>query len=235
MKTLNLITLFIALTASKIQAEDMQKYLQETVQIAKEGNYQEALERHVWFHNHALEIQPSMTGVRLSFALMYWTELGRKYPPALEKLKEIRDEKEQILLDGDGSFALFHDVSGINRALKEDERTIELFKKVESTNPEQIDRLWIVAKDLAFSQKEYDLINRHIKDVEQEYRNAYSDYLRDYSMFKNDDHIKWVRDSFQNESNQLALLAEFNGDDAVAELIRKRASEVLKSEDGIID
>lgn len=235
MKILNWITLFIALIAAKLHAEDMQKYLQETVQIAQEGNYQEALERHVWFHNYALEHQPSMTGVRLSFALMYWTELGRKYPPALEKLKEIRDEKEKILVDGDGSFALFHDVSGINRALKEDQRTIELFKKVESTNPAQIDRLWIVAKDLAFAQKEYDLINRHIKDVAQEYRNAYSDYLRDYSMFKNDDHMKWVRDRFQKEANQLALLAEFNGDDAIAELIRKRASEVLKSVDGIID
>ena len=235
MKKTNLIPLIIALAVGNIQAEDMQKYLQETVQIAKEGNYEEALERHVWFHNHALEHQPSMTGVRLSFALMYWTELGRKYPPALEKLKEIRNEKEKTLVDGEGSFELFHDVSGINRALKEDERTIGLFKKVESTNPEQIDRLWIVAKDLAFDQKEYDLINRHIKDVEQEYRNAYSDYLRDYNMFKNDEHIKWVRDSFQKETNQLALLAEFNGDDAVAERIRKRAAEVLKSEDGIIN
>jgi tetratricopeptide (TPR) repeat protein len=235
MKLSNIIILLIALTAGKIQAEDMQKHLQETVRIAKEGNYQEALERHVWFHNHALEHQPSMTGVRLSFALMYWTKLGRKYPPALEKLKEIRNKKEKTLVDGEGSFELFHDVSGINRALKEDERTIDLFKKVESTNPEQIDRLWIVAKDLAFAHKEYALINRHIKDVEKEYRNAYSDYLRDYSMFKNDEHIKWVRDSFQKETNQLALLAEFNGDEVVAERIRKRAAEVLKSKDGIID
>lgn len=235
MKITNLIIVFIALIAGKIQADDMQKYLQETVQIAKEGKYEEALERHVWFHNNALAHQPSMTGVRLSFALMYWVELGRKYPPALEKLKEIRNQKEKTLADGEGSFELFHDVSGINKALKEDERTIDLFKKVESTNPEQIDRLWIVAKDLAFAQKEYDLINRHIKDVEQEYRNAYSDYLRDYSMFKNDEHIKWVRDSFQKETNQLALLAAFNGDDAAAERIRKRATEVLKSKDGIID
>ena len=48
-------------------------------------------------------------------------------------------------------------------------------------------------------------------------------------------HIKWVRDRFQKETNQLALLAEFNGDDEVADRIRKRAAEVLKSKDGIID
>ncbi|MGJ8650475.1 MAG: hypothetical protein ACSHX4_08955 [Opitutaceae bacterium] len=235
MKTLNLISLLIIFAAVNIQAEDMQKYLQETVEITKEGDYEKALERHVWFHEHALEHQPSMTGVRLSFALSYWVELGQQYPPALEKLKEIRDQKEKRILDGEGSFGLFHDVSGINRALKEDKRTLDLFKKVESNNPEQVDRLWIIAKDLAFDQKQYDLINRHITDVDEEYRNVYSDYLRDYGMFKDSEHIQWVKDSFKKETEQLALLGEFNGEEAVAKRIRNRASEVLKSEGGIVD
>jgi len=62
----------------------MQKYLSDTQQMVREGRYQEALERFVWFHDHALEHEPSaMYGVRLSFALSYWKSLGDVYPPAM--------------------------------------------------------------------------------------------------------------------------------------------------------
>ena len=41
-----------------------------------------------------------MYGVRLSFALSYWEQLGEVYPPALTALKKTRDDKTALLLDG---------------------------------------------------------------------------------------------------------------------------------------
>jgi hypothetical protein len=231
MKTSHLIKLIVVILVSSLQGEDMQKYLQETVRIAKEGNYEEALERHVWFHDHALEHQPSMMGVRLSFALSYWTDLGNKYPPALEKLKEIRDAKEGLIKQGKGSFELFHDVTSINRELGEEERSLDLFKIVEGTDSEQTDRLWIVIKDTAFKYKDYELVNRYIGDIEQEYRSTYSDYLRDFGMFKDTDHIKWVKDRFRAEAGQLIELSKINGDEETASRIKDRVSKVLQSKD----
>jgi len=34
-------------------------------------------------------IEPRMTGVRLSFALMDWKDLGQKYPTAMDKLQHM--------------------------------------------------------------------------------------------------------------------------------------------------
>lgn len=235
---MNIARLLIALSlalCTTLGAKDMQAYLQQTVELANAGKYEEALGRHVWFHYHALEHQPSMSGVRLSFALNYWKDLGKKYPPALEKLKAIRDEKEALIESGEGSFKLFHDVSSINRELDEDQRTLELFKEVETTQPEQSERFWIVMKDTAFHYKDYELISKYIPDIEQEYRELYSGYLRDYRMFQKDAHRDWARKRFQEGSQQLVDLAMHKHDAVLATKIKQRTHTVLESKDGIID
>jgi len=60
--------------------QDMCKYMDDTHTLVKQGKYAEALERMIWFHNHALEHELGMYGVRLSFALSEWKELGDVYP-----------------------------------------------------------------------------------------------------------------------------------------------------------
>jgi hypothetical protein len=55
---------------------DPRAALQEAAMSAKQGNYEEALRDHLWFHEHALEQVPALAGVRLSFALAAWVKLG---------------------------------------------------------------------------------------------------------------------------------------------------------------
>src|SRR5687768_379355 len=105
----HLLALFLIALQSAI-AEDMQKYLQQTRSLQEEGKYQEALDRHLWFHDHALEHDEAMYGVRLSFALSSWQDLGKKYPPASKALEETRDKKAAVLKEGKGSKEIFHDV-----------------------------------------------------------------------------------------------------------------------------
>jgi hypothetical protein len=73
---------------------DPHKILDEAQDDARAGRYADALAKHVWFHENALKYEPSLAGVRLSFALGYWVAFGNSYPPALQKLKSIRDETD---------------------------------------------------------------------------------------------------------------------------------------------
>src|SRR5262245_11064399 len=80
---------------------DPSAILQEAASDTRNGNYKTALEKHVWYHENALKHDPAQYGVRLSFALMYWGELGQKYPPALERLRKFRDEAAEKARKGE--------------------------------------------------------------------------------------------------------------------------------------
>ena len=90
---------------------------------ARSGDYEFALREYIWFHDHALEERPSLYGVRLSYALADWIELGENYPPALRALENIADRKTADLLAGAGDRGTFHDVVSINEYLARERNT----------------------------------------------------------------------------------------------------------------
>ena len=102
---------------------------------ADEGRHEEALREFIWFHHHALETEPSLRGVRLSYALRDWVALASRYPPALVALEQIRDAKSNALLNGDGDLDTFRDVEAINRDLDSVPRTYALFAQIAAANP----------------------------------------------------------------------------------------------------
>lgn len=102
---------------------------------ADEGRHEEALAEYIWFHHHALETDPALRGVRLSYALRDWTDLAAKFPPALAALEQIRDSKTNALLNGAGDVGLFIDVESINRDLDSVPRTAALFTQIAAANP----------------------------------------------------------------------------------------------------
>ena len=96
-----LTTILLMFLSISLFAQDMGIYLKETRDMIKEDKYPEALDRCLWFHDYALEKQPAMKGVRLSFALRDWKSLADVYPPALTAMKETRDKKiEEINVNG---------------------------------------------------------------------------------------------------------------------------------------
>jgi hypothetical protein len=168
MTTLSVLFLALATLASPPE-EDMQKYLSDTEALVEAGKYPEALERHLWFHDHALEHQRSMEGVRLSFALSDWKKLGDVYPPARAALLATRDRKTQRILDTGESRDLFADTAAINRYLGQEGKTVELFQRLGETHPELAERCWDLAKDAVFAAKRYDLARRYLTDPAQEF------------------------------------------------------------------
>jgi tetratricopeptide (TPR) repeat protein len=155
--------------ALSTQAEDMHDYLRESWTLAKEGKHQEALERYIWFHNHALEHDRGMHGVRLSFALGAWKNLGESYPPALVALKKIRDDDTALLEAGKGRFDLFVDVAAINRTLGENSRTVELFRRLDKEQSALAKRCWMIADDVVIEAEAYDLVQKYLTDPVRKY------------------------------------------------------------------
>ncbi|MBL9146106.1 MAG: hypothetical protein JNM99_20660 [Verrucomicrobiaceae bacterium] len=119
---------------------------------AREGQFAEALERHEWFHHHALEHEPAFYGVRLSFALSAWKELGEKYPPAMASLRRVRDEALARVRASDASEEWFHDVVSINHTLGEDDATIALFSEIEVADADAAKRHFRYLKKVAFER-----------------------------------------------------------------------------------
>jgi tetratricopeptide (TPR) repeat protein len=195
-----LLLLFTLMTAPLAQAEDMQKYLSDTKDLAEAGKYKEALERHIWFHDHALEHEPAMYGVRLSFALSSWMEMGEKYPQAIEALVEIRDRKMKLLLEGKDSHELFHDVASINEALGEPEKTVSLFEQVDEKQPKAAKGYWNVAKDAVIDAKRYDLARKYIGNPVREFIRVKAMYDHNTSLY-DDPRIGGDRFKAYNENN----------------------------------
>jgi hypothetical protein len=144
--------------------DDPAAVLGEAVSLMRQGRYEEALRKHVWFHDHALEHNPALAGVRLSFALSYWTELGQMYPEALRALTAIRDSKAKAIVEGEGSFDWFHDVAAINGYLDEEPGTVTLFKRVHQRFPALARQCYLVAEAGLVAQGEYELCLAYIPD-----------------------------------------------------------------------
>jgi hypothetical protein len=142
---------------------DMQKIRDEVKTLMEQDLCEEALQRQIWYFNHALqygEVNP----VRLSFGIMNWAELGRRYPKAKQALIEIRDRDTQEFAEGRGYFDLFMDVHSLNQYLGEDEATYSLFKRIEQSDPPLARQCFGVIEDLLVSHGEYDLCQGYIGD-----------------------------------------------------------------------
>src|SRR5688572_11979388 len=109
------------------ESPDPSAILTEAQADAAAKRYADALAKHLWFHRNALKYRPSLYGVRLSFALGYWLELGKQYPRAIQALKEVRDETGIRIRQGKANRADVHDFSSINEMLSEEHITAELF------------------------------------------------------------------------------------------------------------
>lgn len=139
--------------------------------FAAEGNYAQALERHIWFHEHALHHKPKYCGVRLSFALGSWMKLGENDPPALASLKAARDQDSANLYEGDPCDDLFRDVVAINHQLGDDSATFAMFQHFEDTDAVVASRRFGHLKNEA-CETEPDLFMKYVDDLEKYFEGA---------------------------------------------------------------
>lgn len=128
----------------------------------EEGRLDLAAEKYLWYHHNALKYQPSLGGVRLSYALGDWRDLADKYRPALQDMRLVRDRAEESLRGKSGDPSAFHDFVALNDVLKEDGRTIELFKWLDQNDRHLARDVFMVAQDALVAGSEYALCEKYI-------------------------------------------------------------------------
>jgi hypothetical protein len=118
------------------QSPNPQKILNEADADTQAGQYTNALAKYVWFYQNALKYDPAQRGVRVSFALKSWAELGAVYPPALDKLKAVRDEAAENVRQEKDAVSAFQDFVAINSTLKDDDSTSDFFTWLDANKPD---------------------------------------------------------------------------------------------------
>jgi tetratricopeptide (TPR) repeat protein len=141
----------------------------------EQGRLDLAAEKYLWYHHNALKYRPSLAGVRLSYALGDWRDLADRYPPALQEMRLVRDRAEESVRAKSGDFDAFHDFVALNDVLKEDGRTIELFKWLDQNDRHLARDAYIVAQDALVAGSEYVLCEKYIVG-----RNSFDSIIEDY-------------------------------------------------------
>jgi hypothetical protein len=130
--------------------------LNSAVADTKAGAHADALAKFLWFHNNSLQHNAGLSGVRLSFALAYWMDLGKVYSPAQTCFIRTRDETEAAFANNLASFQLFHDLAALNRELGDGLRTAGAFASVATWDPSAARRLYHVAEPFLVAAGRYD-------------------------------------------------------------------------------
>lgn len=212
---------------------DPQAILQEAHADTQNARYDVALAKHLWFHENALALQPSLSGVRLSFALSYWLELGESYPPALATMKQIRDETEERIRDEDQvrvRFRDFHEFAALNQTLREEQRTAAIFQWLAETNEQDARRMYGVAQPALIKQKAYELCGKYL-DPERDLTRIGENYKSGLKLADarfGEQHREFTEKKFLNAATTLVALLVQNDRKAEAEEVAKTAKTLAK-------
>jgi len=147
---------------------DPKRVLRQARQLVKSQQYAEALEKYIWFHDHALDADRSLAGVRLSYAISEWVDLGEVYPPARSALQSVREAKAESLMQGAHDVSLFHDLASINRAFGQVERTRDLFKSIAAANRGVAEQCFHIALESLVHMKEFGLARSFMPEPRKE-------------------------------------------------------------------
>jgi hypothetical protein len=147
-------------------------------ELADQGRYEEALQELTWFHEHALEDDPSLAGVRRSYALADWVVLAEAYPPAATALEAVRERNAALLAAGQGKREHFLDVVSIDHARDQPARTRELFLTLETVAPALAASCIRVVLPQVIAAGDAELAERLMPHPEEVIR-QHADYLMD--------------------------------------------------------
>ena len=229
MRALILVTLLWMCSCKN--TDNAQRALDDAKRLADQGDYKGSLAKHVWFHDNALKVSPSYYGVRLSFALSNWIELGNKYPNALEKLKSIRDEKTSRLLAGEMNRELFHDVESINAHLGEVASTVQLFKRIEAVNPRFASEVFDVADEALLQAGEHGLAKKYLGDPKKRLDAAKRNFNEGMAFAKisGDASGQAIERIYTDEVVRIVVILRETGDNKVAKDIQADALKTFES------
>jgi hypothetical protein len=195
---------------------DPEKVLARARKYYEQGNYEKALQDHIWFHDNALKYKPSLYGVRLTFALLDWIELGKKYPKAHNELIDIRNRKAEQIKNKRGTLELFHDVKSINTYLNENKKTVDLYKEIAVCDFDLAKQCYSLAKDDLIAYQEFELCNRMMEApmfIIRDMRKLLDQNIAIYKtrQWADDAHLDWTIQYYLEETEFTLIVLVNNG------------------------
>jgi hypothetical protein len=204
--------------------------LQHIRKLTQEKKYPEALAAHQQFFE-ASRSSSGMGGVRLSFALYDWIDLGNAYPPAMDALNDLSASHRKIILAGKSDFGIFHEYKAINEILGKNKETIETFVQVETKFPKQAEHYYLVMKDTLVQEEQLDVVARNANDPIYEFEKIR--YSREQSLSEMRKNKKlydlvFINAQFNKDVKTLIDVTAKIGMKDEAEEIERRAETYMK-------
>lgn len=123
--------------------------LREAQADARARRYEEALAKHLWYHQNTEEFDAGQTGVRRSFALSDWHDLGADYPPALVKFEETREASRMSVLESPHPKRVwndFADYAAMCEQLDEEQQIADLFLALRDKSEKHAKKVYPLAE-----------------------------------------------------------------------------------------
>jgi hypothetical protein len=129
----------------------------------------DALSKLAWLYDHALSYAPAMYGVRNSYVLDTWRELARSYPPAMARLKMVRDDAAAHVRQDAVSretYNHFADFAAISRELHESASVKDLFVWLDGNRPDLAQEVYSLAQGPLVRARAYRLCGKYLAPQE---------------------------------------------------------------------
>lgn len=230
-----LLTMFfvVSMAGQEIDPGDV---LDEARSLRGLGQHEAALEKYIWFFENSVQIERSYFGVKHSYCLEEWWDLGREFGKAKEAYLEMLADRHERLLEGVYSWDLFYEFKSMAESAGKDDDVVGIFKKWSNDNGSHHKASDVIdaVKEVLFDAEEFTLIDSHVDSYESWYSSVESGYVRNYKMYlekdwAGEDFLRYAFTSFRNEVNQIVTVLNKVGKEGVAESIQVRAEKFAKA------
>ncbi len=159
--------------------ESPRDVLKKAREAHQSGDYAQSLEMYQAFYERALETEPSLSGVRLSYCLAEWAMLGEQYPEARARLERKRDEALALLKETRDP-THFHDFASICKYLDTPHLPVEFFLQTDAEDSAFAETLARFIWDSLAEEELWDICNAYMPDAAAKYEEALQDF--DYAV-----------------------------------------------------
>ncbi len=143
--------------------------LEEARTAFSEYNYELSLEKYAWFFDNAIKIKKSYYGVRLSYCLIEWAELGEKYPKAKKALIKKKDESLRLFNESMLP-AAFHEYESICDALNCQNEPVDVFHEVAKIDNELSKKLFVFVYEQIARNEEWSICREYLGNGYAQYK-----------------------------------------------------------------
>lgn len=212
------------LSVAAADTQELQIALQEAKEFTRNGQFAEALDKHVWYHENSRGT--SHAGVRLSFAMTDWKKLGEVFPAAKEKLSSLRDQAAKAALSDTPNPLAVNEVIAIDRTMEEAKRSLEFINNLAEKHPAAAKASYWYVRDLLMEHREYALCRHLSPEPEAEFKSIRETWHASESF---PDNVKpSVRQLQVRRLRQFIELLVATGDEDLAQKFQERAVELTK-------